>query len=198
MPLVCTCITRAPAWRQSLALFPLWILCFHICNWLCPGWEHAWEGILCIVLSEPLRFASSNFSLSCFQLLFLQVCLSSHTHAKLPVKSSLHLEIAELGQSLLHIEHAEKPSQKTWRFINWMQRNRHRIWACAVRKACAEMWANLTRSTYSMPGVTLPHASWSSQPQYGSREAIHALAREKTQKVMHFLLPSQETLLLFL
>lgn len=33
-----------------------------------------------------------------------------------------------------------------------------------------------------MPGVTLPHASWSNQPQYGSREAIHALAREKPQK----------------
>lgn len=30
-----------------------------------------------------------------------------------------------------------------------------------------------------MPGVTLPHASWSNQPQYGSREAIHALAKEK-------------------
>ena len=49
-----------------------------------------------------------------------------------------------------------------------------------------------------MPGVTLPHASWSNQPQYGSREAMHALAREKPQEIMHFLLPSQEMLVPFL
>lgn len=41
-----------------------------------------------------------------------------------------------------------------------------------------------------MPGVTLPHASWSNQPQYGSREAIHALAREKPQKTCIFFLIS--------
>lgn len=55
-------------------------------------------GILCTVLSELLSFAGSNFLPSCFQLPFLQVCLSSPTRVKLKV--SLHLETAELGQTL--------------------------------------------------------------------------------------------------
>lgn len=50
-----------------------------------------------------------------------------------------------------------------------------------------------------MSGVTLPHASWSNQPQYGSREAIHALAREKHQKTcIFFQFPSPEMLAPFL
>lgn len=52
-------------------------------------------------------------------------------------------------------------------------------------------WVNLQSGTYSMPGVTLPHASWSSQPQYGSREAIHALAREKNSPKSYFSLPKR-------